>query len=73
MKQKQRKHISVMPQIHRERQDDKRASAWLTKHSPKTKLKPKPKQQPPERWQMRARAQKQERRALAKPLLKGVE
>jgi len=73
MKQNERKHTAVMAQIHRERRDDKRASAWLAKHSPKTKPKPKPKRQPLERWQIRARAQKQERRALAKPLLKGVE
>ena len=73
MKQNQRKHGAVMAQIHRERRDDERASAWLAKHSPKTKPKPKPKRQPLERWQIRARAQKQERRALAKPLLKGVE
>jgi hypothetical protein len=73
MKQNQRKHTAVMAQVHRERRDDKRASAWLAKHSPKTKPKPKPKPQPLERWQIRVRVQKQERRALAKPLLKGVE
>lgn len=71
MKQNQRKHSAVMAQIHRERRDNKRASAWLAKHSPKTKPKPKP--QPLERWQIRVRLQKHERRALAKPLLKGVE
>jgi hypothetical protein len=73
MKQNQQKHNAVMAQIHRERRDNKRASAWLAKHSPKTKPKPKPKPQPLERWQIRVREQKQERRALAKPLLKGVE
>jgi hypothetical protein len=73
MKQDQRKHSAVMAQIHRERRDSKRASAWLAKHSPKTKPKPKPKPQPLERWQTRSRAQKQGRRALAKPLLKGIE
>jgi hypothetical protein len=76
MKQNQRKHSAVIAQIHRERRDDKRAGAWLAKlakHSPKTEPKPKPKPQPLERWQIRVRVQKQERRALAKPLLKGVE
>jgi hypothetical protein len=73
MKRDQRKHSAVMAQIHRERRDNKRANAWLAKHSPKTKPKPKPKPLPLERWQTRSPAQKQERRALAKPLLKGVE
>jgi len=68
MKQNQRKHSAVMAQIHRERRDNKRASAWLAKHSPKTKPKPKPKP-PLERWQTRSRA----RRAMTKPLLKGVD
>jgi hypothetical protein len=36
------------------------------------KSKPKPKRQPLERWEIRLRAQKQERRAMTKPLLKGV-
>jgi hypothetical protein len=67
MKQNERKHTAVMAQVHRERRDNKRASAWLAKHSPKTKPKPL------ERWQTRVREQKQERRVLAKPLLKGVE
>jgi len=62
-----------MAQIHRERRDNKRASAWLAKHSLKAKPKPKPKPQPLERWQTRVREQKQDRRALAKPMLKGVE
>jgi hypothetical protein len=73
MKQNRRKNSAVMAQIHRERRDDKRASAWLGKHSPNAKPKPKPKPQLLERWQIRVREQKQERRALAKPLLKGVE
>jgi hypothetical protein len=73
MKQSQRKHSAVIAQIHRERRDNKRASAWLAKHSPKTEPKPKPKPQPLERWQIRVREQKHERRLLAKPLLKGVE
>jgi transcription initiation factor TFIIIB Brf1 subunit/transcription initiation factor TFIIB len=71
MAQKCTAHVAMM--IHRER--DKCASAWLAKHSVKTKPKPKPKPklQQLERWQIRMRAQKAERRALAKPLLKGVE
>ena len=73
MQQNQRKHSAVMTQIHRERRDNKRASAWLAKHSLKAKPKPKSKPQPLERWQIRVRVQKQERRLLAKPLLKGVE
>src|SRR5260370_16583871 len=73
MQQNQRKHSAVMAQIHRERRDNKRASAWLAKHSLKAKPKPKPKPQPLERWQTRVREQKQDRRALAKPLLKGGE
>jgi hypothetical protein len=73
MQQNQRKHSAAMAQIHRERRDNKRASAWLAKHSLKAKPKPKPKPLPLERWQTRVREQKQERRALAKPLLKGVE
>jgi hypothetical protein len=73
MKQNQRKHSAAMAQIHRERRDDNWANLWLAKHSPKAKPKPKPKRPPLERWEIRLRAQKQERRALAKPLLKGVE
>jgi len=73
MKRNQRKHSAVMAQIHRERRDNKRASAWLAKHSLKAKPKPKPKPLPLERWQICVRVQKQERRVLAKPLLKGVE
>ena len=73
MKQNERKHTAVMAQIHRERRDNKRASAWLAKHSLKAKPEPKPKSQPLEGWQIRVRMQKQERRALAKTLLKGVE
>jgi hypothetical protein len=73
MKQNQQKHYASMAKIHPRRRDDRWANAWLAKHSPKTKPKPKPKPQRLERWQIRVRAQKQERRALAKPLLKGVE
>jgi hypothetical protein len=58
---------------HRERLDDERAHKWLAKHAPKAKPKPKPKSLPLERWQKCVREQKQERRVLAKPLLKGVE
>jgi hypothetical protein len=73
MKQNQQKHYAAMAKIHPRRRDDRWANAWLAKHSPKTKPKSKPKPQPLERWQIRVRVQKQERRALAKPLLKGVE
>jgi hypothetical protein len=62
-------HVAMI--IQRER--DKCASAWLATHSVKAKPNPKTKQPPLERWQIRVRAQKAERRALAKPLLKGVE
>ena len=71
MEQNQRKHTAAMAQIHRERRDNKRASAWLAKHS--VKAKPKPKPLPLERWEIRLRAQKQQRRAVTKPLLKGVD
>jgi hypothetical protein len=49
------------------------AREWLEKHALKQKPKPKPKPQALERWQTCARQQQQERRASAKPLLKGVE
>lgn len=62
-----------MTQSRRERLDDDLARKWLAKHAPKDKPKPKPKLQPLERWQKCVREQKQERRVLAKPLLKGVE
>jgi hypothetical protein len=58
--------------VRRERLDDDLARKWLEKHAPNLKPKPKSKPQPPERWQTRARKQQQERRLLAKPLLKGV-
>ena len=75
MKQYRRKRNTPaeMTQIRRETRDDKRAKAWLAKHSPNAKPKPKQKLQPLERWQIRVRVQKHEWRALAKPLLKGVE
>jgi hypothetical protein len=47
------------------------ARNWLAKHEPKRK--PKPGRQTPERWELRRREQKQQRRDLATPLLKGVE
>src|ERR1700745_4037947 len=71
--QNQRNHRAAMAKIHPRRRDDRWANAWLAKHSPKAEPKPKPKRPPLERWQIRVRMQKQERRALAKPLLKGVE
>ena len=56
-----------------ERLDSDLARKWLEKRAPNPKPKPKSKPEPPERWQTRARKQRQERRLLAKPLLKGVE
>jgi hypothetical protein len=60
-----------MTQSPRDKLDDDLARKWLAKHAPKAKPKPTP--QPLERWQTYVRVQKQERRSLAKPLLKGVE
>jgi hypothetical protein len=54
------------------RQGTDRRSRVAHRHAPNLKPKPKSKPQPPERWQTRARKQQQERRLLAKPLLKGV-
>jgi hypothetical protein len=62
-----------MTQSRRGRLDDEIARKWLAKHAQTDKPKPKAKPQPLERWQKRVRAQKQQRRVLAKPLLKGVE
>ncbi len=62
-----------MTQSRRDKLDDNLARKWLEKNAPKPKPKPKPKPLPLERWQTRVREQKQDRRALAKPLLKGVE
>jgi hypothetical protein len=56
-----------------EKLDDRLARKWLKNHSPKQASKPKQKSQPLERWQIRRQEQQQERRALARPLLKGVE
>ena len=73
MKQKQGQWgRSPVAQARREKLDDERARRWLARHS-KRKQAPKPKTQPLERWQIRVRVQKQERRTLARPLLKGVE
>jgi hypothetical protein len=58
---------------HRERLDKEFTRKWLREHAPNPEPKQKPKPMPLERWQKRLRAQKQERRALARPLLKGVE
>jgi hypothetical protein len=56
----------------RERLDDDLAGKWLEKHAPKTKPRAEAKPLPLERWQIRVREQKHERRLLAKPLLKGL-
>jgi hypothetical protein len=60
-----------MTQSRRDRLDDG-ARNWLSKHAPKQASKPKPKPQRREKWEMRREEQKQERRALANALLKGV-
>src|SRR5436190_23598100 len=70
-KKSEAKRILAKVQSRHERQNDNRASKWLAKHAPKAKLKPKP--QPLEKWQIRSRQQRQQRRSLSKPLLKGVE
>ena len=62
-----------MTQSRRKTLDDDLARKWLEKHAPNPQPKPKSKPQPLERWQICVRVQKQERRALAKRLLKGVE
>jgi hypothetical protein len=62
-----------MTKSRRDRLDDDPARKWLAQHAPKQASKPKQKPQQPERWEMRRDQQKQERRALAKPLLKYVE
>ncbi len=61
-----------MAKSRREELDDDLARKWLAKHAPKQALRSE-KRQPLERWQMFRQQQKQERQALAKPLLKGVE
>jgi hypothetical protein len=58
---------------HRERLDEEHTRKWLREHAPKPKPEQKPKPVPLERWQKRLGAQKREWRALARPLLKGVE
>jgi hypothetical protein len=65
----QRKRSSTMTQGRRERLGDE----WLRKYAPKQASTPKPKPRRLERWQIRGLEQKNERRALAKPLLRGVE
>jgi hypothetical protein len=62
-----------MTKSRRDRLDDDLARKWLAKHAPKQATKPKPKPQRRERWEMRREEQKQERLALANPLLKAVE
>ena len=66
MKQNERKHTAAMAKIHPRSRDDRWAEEWLAEHSQKAKPKPKPKRQPLERWEIRLRAQKQERRAMTK-------
>jgi hypothetical protein len=55
----------------RDRLDDDLSRKWLAKHAPQQASKPKLQRR--EKWEMRREEQKQERRALATPLLKGVE
>jgi hypothetical protein len=62
-----------MTQSRRDKLDDDLARKWLKKNAPKPTPKPEPKRQPLERWQKRDREWKRERRALAKPLLNGIE
>jgi hypothetical protein len=61
-----------MTQSRRDRLDDAHARKWLAKHAPKPPPKAKSKLQRRERWQLSRQEEQQERRALAKPLLKGV-
>src|SRR2546423_14083460 len=72
-KESEPKQILKVVQSRHERQDDNRASKWLAKHAPKAKPKLKPKPQPLEKWEICRRQQRQQRRSLSKPLLKGVE
>jgi hypothetical protein len=62
-----------MKKSRRDRLDDDLARKWLAKHAPKQASKPNQKPQRLERWQIRRQEQQQDWRALAKPLLKGVE
>jgi hypothetical protein len=57
----------------REIRDDKLGRWWLKKHAPMRALEPTPKPKRHEQWQIRRQEQKQERQALARPLLRGVE
>ena len=72
-KESELKRILAGVQSRDERQNDNRASKWLAKHAPKAKPKLKPKPQPLEKWEINRRQQRQQRRSLSKPLLKGVE
>src|SRR5947207_7512273 len=72
-KESEPKRILAKVQSRHERQNDNRASKWLAKHAPKAKPELNPKPQPLEKWQIRSRQQRQQRRSLSKPLLRGVE
>jgi hypothetical protein len=63
-----------MKQSRRDKLAHDLARDWLAKHEPKQAARPKPKPKPQrrERWQLRKQEQMQERRTLARPLLKGV-
>jgi hypothetical protein len=67
------KEVETMTRSRRTRLDDDLARNWLAKHAQKQTPKPEPKRQSVERWQKHDRDWRRERRALAKPLLKGVE
>ena len=71
-KKSEAKRILAKLQNQHERQNDNRASKWLATHAPKAKQELKSKPQPLEKWQIRRQDQTQQRRALTKPLLKGV-
>jgi hypothetical protein len=57
----------------REKRDDKLGRWWLKKHARMRALEPKSKPERREQWQIRRQEQQQERCALTRPLLKGVE
>jgi hypothetical protein len=61
-----------MKQSRRDKRAHDLARDWLAKHEPKQAARPKPKPKRRERWQARKQQHMQERRALARPLLKGV-
>ena len=58
---------------YRERLDKEQTRKWLREHAPNPEPALNPKPPPLERWQKRSKAQRSERRLLAKPLLNGVE